>query len=349
MSVNEDLADLLIDHRLALLRYESGVARRMLDAYRGALDEIVAEADALAKRMETAAPEDYARLRAQLVTLRMKASALREGVRKIEPIVTGEITAATAETVASELAFQSTRIARTVGISWATPPVQQVFLAVAQRVAAHVPETALRMDLLAASDGIENVIAQALAQGASMPDAAALLSQAGVIEETYAGRMVAIVRTEIQRVANAAALATYQANADVLDAVEWLATLDSRTCLRCAPLHGQVYPLIGGTPSGLPQQPPLHPRCRCFLAPVVKSYSDLGLNIAPGNHRDYDGQPSGGLTFDQWLRKQGVATQQDILGPARYDLWRNGLPLDAFSDARGVLNLGELAARYPQA
>jgi len=61
----------------------------------------------------------------------------------------------------------------------------------------------------------------------------------------------------------------YRQNADVIDGVKWLATLDTRTCLQCAPLDGRIWPpdQMDDVP-----RPPAHPNCRCAVVP----YIDLG-------------------------------------------------------------------------
>ena len=169
------------------------------------------------------------------------------------------------------------------------------------------------------------------------------LRDASGVQETYRNRMIVIARTEIQRVANDVALATYAENSDVIEAVEWLATLDSRTCLVCAALHGKVYPLVNGKPVGMLRAPPIHPRDRCFLAPQTRSWAALGL--APVGHVETKG--ASGPTFEQWLRRQDAETQDDVMGVERADLWRaRKLSLDKFSDQGRLLNLGELRVRY---
>lgn len=45
----------------------------------------------------------------------------------------------------------------------------------------------------------------------------------------------------------------------------WNAVLDPRTCPICSPLDGQTRP----APTGFPYIPPVHPRCRCAVLPVL--------------------------------------------------------------------------------
>lgn len=344
MSINEDLADLLIGHRLQVLRYEAGLAEDLLTAYSAALGDLRRDVDRLRARADAATTDrEREKVVEALRRLNDRAREIHRRVRDLEATAGLTLEQRLEEAAKAEQRFQSVRVARTVHLSWNAPPDVAVAQALRGPIGGDTPRNVLRRDLLEAAEGLQATIARAVAQGASMDRAARYLREAGILDEHYRGRLVAVARTEIQRVANTVALDTYAANADVLDAVEWLATLDSRTCLLCAPLHGKIFQLgADGRPMGLPSIP-RHPRCRCFTAPVVKGYADLGLKVSK-DFREFDGKPSGGPTFEQWLRKQSAADQREVLGSTRYELWKAGTPLARFSDARRVLRLGELAA-----
>ena len=74
---------------------------------------------------------------------------------------------------------------------------------------------------------------------------------------------------------------------------QWVAVLDDKVCDRCEFFDGQrwdsQYEPVGDAPE-FPENPPLHPNCRCSLVPV-----DLSENAAPTDRRldDYfkDGSP----------------------------------------------------------
>lgn len=83
------------------------------------------------------------------------------------------------------------------------------------------------------------------------------------------------------------------------------------------------------------------------MAPVTRSWADLGIRPRKGARGDYDGEPATETTFDAWLRRQPVDTQDDILGETRRKLWARGaVTLEKFAPDGRVLNLGELRARY---
>lgn len=106
-------------------------------------------------------------------------------------------------------------------------------------------------------------------------------------------RVEMIARTEVLRASNAGAMAVYEANADVLAGVEWLATKDERTCPTCGALDGQQWALDKAP------QPPDHPRCRCTLAPVLKN-SSLEARIVGKR-----------VTYREWAAARGVSLTQD--------------------------------------
>lgn len=104
--------------------------------------------------------------------------------------------------------------------------------------------------------------------------------------------------------------------------VLWIATLDGRTCPRCAALHGQRF-AVGEGP-----RPPLHQNCRCQTTPAGSGTDVVAID------------------FDAWLRTQPVATQKDILGETRARLFREDrIRLSRFVSGNRVLTLDELKAR----
>ncbi len=342
MAINEDLADAAIADRLELLRFEAGIVARVVRAYEGALADLVADLEVARAAYDRGdiAIATLERIEARTDGLR---AALAGVYRDSRAILAEGMEAAARVEVASTLESAAAAIPPEVDLTFDAPPMGDILTAINQPIGGRRWADRLASDLLAVHDGLQDQIARALAAGRSIPKAAAAIGEALGIVQTYRGRLVAIARTEIQRVANEAALATYTANSDIVYEVEYLATLDSRTCIICAPLHGTTYPLED--PS-MPV-PPLHPRCRCFLAPVTRSWADLGLG--PAQAALFDGRPSGGPSFDQWLKRQPAAVADDVLGPERADAWRAGLALDKFTDRREIIPIDQLRARYPAA
>lgn len=344
---NEQTAEAAIRHRLALLRYEAGASRELLKAYSTALGDIDRAFLRLHRRVAAGQSID----RAQLERLIALGNDIRTRITELERIARLEIQGRLEEVAEAEQRFQRAAFAAFAGAGhpFAAVPEAAVATMLGGPLGGRIWTDRLAMDLLEEHAAITGVLAVALAKGASIPNVAKALRQGTGIVETYRGRLVAIARTEIQRVANTVALRTYDENRDVLSGVQWLATLDSRTCLVCAPLHNQVYRYDehGRLPADF-QQPPLHPRCRCFCVPISKADADLDL---PPELRGFFGdEPAQEVSFDAWLRRQDAPTQREVFGSeARRDAWRSGaLDLSQFSDRGRVLSLGELRSRYPE-
>ena len=100
-----------------------------------------------------------------------------------------------------------------------------------------------------------------------------------------------IARTETMRALNAAAKDRY--NGAGIERVQWLAAADERECPDCADLDGQEFD-IDEAPDC-----PLHPSCRCCLAPVVDSVNGSADMEFPGLFRDLGG-------FDEPLKIRHV-------------------------------------------
>jgi SPP1 gp7 family putative phage head morphogenesis protein len=279
-----------------------------------------------------------------LTRLRGLYAALGPKLSEARVRLEATLSEATMEAAKAEDRRIATLMVDRLGLSWTSPP-EFVIVTAAEGPVAASWRSRLAADLTVANNNVGAIIARALAKGASMADAAVMLREISGLAETYKDRMVVIARTEIQRAANDAAMANYTANGDVIKGVQWLATLDSRTCLRCAPRHNQVYPMVGGQVPSLDRRPPLHPRCRCFLAPVVKSYAELGLAPTSANRSMFDGEPARDQTFGAWLRRQPADVQLEVLGPTRLPMFRAGLPLDDFVVGDRLLRVDELRQR----
>ena len=176
--------------------------------------------------------------------------------------------------------------------------------------------------------------------------------------------VAATVRTATNHVANAARESLYSRNKRFIKGVQMSATLDGRTSVRCRAVDGAVAVLEGFKRSDfeggtiflkdLPSftndsRPPFHPNCRTSSIPVLKSFRDIGLNIdVPRSTRaSMNGQVAEDITYNDWLRKQPIAFQNDVLGKRKAQLFRKGdLHLSRFVDRNGQeYTLDELRQR----
>lgn len=233
---------------------------------------------------------------------------------------------------------------------------------------------------------IENAIRVGMVQGETTKEiarrvvgSARLRGVDGVTEITRT-QADAITRTAINHIANEARQEFYKENKDLFEEELFVATLDSRTTAVCRANDGKRFP-IGKGP-----RPPLHFRCRSLRVPsllpevlgnrpakpitekmLLREFSkrenlqkqiESRKEIPHGLKTKYDtfsrkriremtGQVSGNLTYQEWLRKQSLEFQEDVLGKTKARLFRQGnLALDKFIDQNGKeLTLAQLAKK----
>jgi SPP1 gp7 family putative phage head morphogenesis protein len=194
-----------------------------------------------------------------------------------------------------------------------------------------------------------------------------------------ANQAEAVTRTVVNHVSNVAQQEFLKDNADIFDVEQLVATLDARTSPICRAEDGQQYS-VGEGPI-----PPLHMRCRSIRVGVLdgevvgerpfragteqqmlREYAaehDLGgvsarKDLPKGHKKTFDafkrkrmreltGQVPARTTYQQWLGGQSAAIQDDILGPARGKLFRQGgVTLDKFVSRQGdELTLDQIRER----
>lgn len=142
-----------------------------------------------------------------------------------------------------------------------------------------------------------------------------------------------VVRTAVNHVANYSRELVYKQNSNVVKAVQWVSTLDDRTTEICASRDGKTWPVDEGP------RPPAHMRCRSTTVPVLKSWSELGLDgskIPEGTRASMNGQVPAKQTYGEWLRNQPASVQDTVLGRQKGQLFRRGgMTIDRFVDRTG--------------
>jgi len=142
----------------------------------------------------------------------------------------------------------------------------------------------------------------------------------GGVLQTSTRQAEALVRTAVNQVVTKAHFETYAANSDITSQYEYVATLDSRTTFICMSLDGRTWAY--DDPAG--KQPPQHWNCRSTIVPIV-DWKGLGIEPPPESTRaSAGGQVKSSVTYGDWLRRQSAAKQDEILGPTRARLFRDG-------------------------
>jgi len=177
-----------------------------------------------------------------------------------------------------------------------------------------------------------------------------------------------ITRTAINAIANQARRAYYEMNNTLFSKELYVATLDARTTRVCSSLDGNLYNI------GVGPIPPLHFNCRSLRVAVVnglvigrrpqRPVTQRGLlrewakregepavlnrdDLPFGSKKAYDafararlreltGTVPAKVTYQQWLGRQSKSFQNDVLGPTRAKLFREGgLDLPKFVNRAG--------------
>ena len=167
----------------------------------------------------------------------------------------------------------------------------------------------------------------------------------------------ALVHTSVQALANEARVETFRKNADIVDGIVWLATLDPATCIVCAVRDGREYtnedpPQPVGHDHAWNGGPGvIHWNCRCIATPRTKLFKDLGIDIDEPKvvaRTSSSGPVSGNMTFEKFLNRKGKAFAEEVLGKGRAELWRSGkLTLEQLLDLSGnPMTLKQLREKY---
>lgn len=190
-----------------------------------------------------------------------------------------------------------------------------------------------------------------------------------------------LVRTAVNHYSNQARSMTFQENGVELE--QYVATLDSRTTRRCASLDGRTFPagegpvpplhwrcrstrvpVLDAEQMGMGDRPMKAGTEREAVEAFAEENPDLEIDgrtrdaVPRGSKGDFDafarrfvgertGQVAGDTTYQQFLERQSVAFQEEVLGETRARLFRaGGLTLDRFVAIDGSdLTLAQLAVR----
>lgn len=155
-----------------------------------------------------------------------------------------------------------------------------------------------------------------------------------------------LAQTSTSAISNATRQLLYTKNRRIIKREQYTATLDSRTTPICSSLDGQVFP-VGEGPI-----PPIHINCRSIRVPIIDgrrlgtrpsvaaTERELRGLTGPARRRALDrlvGRVPAATTYQQWLGRQTVGFQDEILGPTRGILFRKGeIDLAGFVDSSGT-------------
>lgn len=329
MTVNSDIRDGVIRHSIWLERYKAGLAKRVVDL----LNQT--EADLIGRIMHRMAEIDKRGFDIGTATTKRLNTLLRD-VRAQRKQVFAEIQNLASDELKSlseyEADFQSGLIKN------AAAPIIDLDIVAPARAQLHAAVTSqpFRGHLLSEwysglatkdADSIVAAIRIGIVEGQTTDEIVRRIrgtrDQAGILEITRRDAD-SIVRTAVSHVSARAHEAVYQANADIMIGLQFVATLDGKTTPKCRELDGRIYSVEDAP------RIPLHFRCRSVLVPY------LGETDIKGTRASQFGPVPEDVTYEKWLKSQSHDVQDDILGKSKAKLFREGgLPLDRFVDNSG--------------
>ena len=186
-------------------------------------------------------------------------------------------------------------------------------------------------------------VRQGIAQGETMSQIFNRVNEAVDI----AGRnSTALVHTSVMQVMNDARMKVQESNATESSQTQYLATLDGRVCILCAPRDGLRWYTKSKKPVGHTLEwrlPPLHMNCRCTTL-AVTAFTD----IAGGGRASQFGVVEGSTTFSDFLKRQTPEFIEEVLGAKRAELFQSGkITLrDLISGKGAPLTLDQLKSKY---
>lgn len=336
-TVNETLQDEYIAHAESLQKYSLGVVRRIIALLNRADADLSA---ALIQALERMPAESFTVERMELLL-----GSVRSLNAQAYAAVQAELTKDLAEFAAYEAGWQMNLFARALpgSVKVSVPLVQvtadQVYAAAMSRPfqGRLLREWASKVeaDRMVA---VRNAIRTGYVEGKTTADIVRSIrgSRANSYADGFLQRprkdLEAVVRTAISHTASTARAEFNKANADLIKADKWTATLDTKTSPQCRIRDQKQYTAIDHKPIGhkipwLAGPGKIHWNCRSVSTPVTKSWRELGIPIdemSPGERASMDGQVPADTTYSEWLSRQSAARQERVLGPMRYRLLQEG-------------------------
>lgn len=357
VSVNEILLDEAIHHAVDLQAYSNGVVRRLIAVLNRADARLFAQLQAALGTMD---PESFTvqRLDLLLQSVRMLNT---EVYRQLENALIAEVL----DLAGAEAEYQA-QLYRSVvppQFSVASITQEQVYAAALSRPfqGRLLKEWASSLEADRATR-IRDALRMGYVEGKTTDQLVRELR--GTRAKGYSDGIIeidrrnaeSVVRTAISHTAGKAREQFTRANLDLIKAVMWRSTLDSRTSAPCRLRDGKLYTpeahkpidheLAWGAGPGA-----YHWCCRSTFTNVLKSWKELGgediPEFQPGSRASMDGQVPADLTYQQWIERQSAGRQDEILGPTRGKLLRDGgLTLEKFANDKGVwIDLSTLRQR----
>lgn len=142
-----------------------------------------------------------------------------------------------------------------------------------------------------------------------------------------------LIRTEVNRMHNDAALESYKAMG--VKEYTYLATLDARTCSVCGALDLKVFK-VDEAKTGV-NFPPMHPNDRCTIAPKIPGVKVDGSRTArnPETGRNYKVPVD--MNYEEWRREISQKYGADSIETAQKKYWNRKADAEQMKNLKTVL------------
>lgn len=294
------VVDVVNEHRRALLRRDELQMAEQARRWQGVERALQSQVDMLAQEMAESRIVTFGQLTRSMryrQLLEQTRDEMRKYVNFIEPqIVDGQQASAVLAIQHGEQAVNAIATEARMTVPFNRLPIS----AVEHMVGLVGDGTPVSSILAEAARVGPQAMAQLLVDGIALgraPLATARLAMRQGLGQSFT-RMAAISRTEQLRVYRMVSLENY-GNSQVVRGYKRLSARDQRTCIGCLFSDGREYTLEAGFDE--------HVQGRCTLVPVLYAVPAAVY-------------PSG----QDWFREQPEGTQREMLGPARFELWRRG-------------------------
>lgn len=331
-SINDDIADELIDKDVTRLRVESGMNRKVKNKLKGLRQEAISQVE----RVDPTAPQYvvHKNRRTETLVLWSKKRAdevyrdiYRENAKDLTKLATLE-EAGLVDAVNNTLQFElltkklDSRLARELEKDTLIKgaPSKLWWQSAGRKWA----------------EDFAREMREGVKLNETIPQLTRRLRSLQGFTERRRREAEALVRTSVQAVANNAREATYAAHSNVIKGRQWLSTMDTRTSDICMALSGAAWDMnnkpINGSTTPWQGPPPAHFNCRSTLVPITKSFAELSKNprlkrklrnIDNNLRKKLDGGSAVPRTYEQWLRTKSEAKQIEVLGPTKHKLWKS--------------------------
>jgi SPP1 gp7 family putative phage head morphogenesis protein len=321
LEATQYLENAYIRHRILIERYAKGLFKE--------LKPILVN---MRKKLLTKIPEATTSFQRYRLTALLEDidNVILYGVEKLDKTMFKKLT----EFAEYEGQFQAKLFDKIVTVNTVTPAVEQMAIAIKAKpmelLAGHSTKKATLESLITEfsktnRQGIRNAIIGGILSGETSEQITRNINQ--LVNTRTANQVKALVRTATAHASSVARDEFLQENAGLMEGEKFVAVLDAGTTLQCGNLD-QTVGEVGELP-----RPPLHWGCRSTIVPYVNIDKLLpGIEL---RRAAQGGTVARGTTYEQWLRSQSKAVQDEALGKGKAELFRGGMKLEKFVDPTG--------------